>query len=144
MESHQSTDYQERTMESYPFLTEVWRAQPTYVVDGDSVHLFVDTGFYGYKLLKFRFLDIDTAELRGGTDESKALAQEAKAMVQELLDCFEKTWKVDLKYWPIRIETAKADSFGRWLARLFFLRDGKEVSVNGELMQANLAVPYEK
>lgn len=131
-------------MESYPFQTSVWRAQPTYVVDGDSVHLFVDTGFYGYKLLKFRLLDIDTPELRSKDEEEKVKAKEAKVAVQEMFDIYEKTWKVDLRHWPLRIETEKADSFGRWLARIFFMNDGREISVGAELLREGLAVPYEK
>lgn len=131
-------------MESYPFQTSVWRAQPTYVVDGDSVHLFVDTGFYGYHLFKFRILDIDTPELRRGTEEEKAKAREAKVAVQDMFDLYEKTWNVDLRHWPLRIETQKADSFGRWLARIFFMADGKELSVAAELLREGLAVPYEK
>ena len=84
-------------MESYPFQTSVWRAQPTYVVDGDSVHLFVDTGFYGYHLFKFRILDIDTPELYRGSEEEKAKAREAKLSDKYMYDLYEKTWKVYLR-----------------------------------------------
>ena len=130
---------------SYPFPTSSCRAQPLYVVDGDTADLFVDTGFRGYHLFRFRFLDIDTPELNSRDEEERARAKEAKTFVQDLFDTFDKTWTVDLKAWPLRIETEKdPDSFGRWLARIFFTDDGVERSVNAELLKEGLAVPYEK
>ena len=66
-------------------------------------------------------------------------------MVQDLLDCFEKTTKVDLAHWPLRIETAKnPDNFGRWLARIYHTTEFGEMCVNAELLDRGLAVPYEK
>lgn len=122
------------------------RAQPLKVVDGDTADLFVDQGFRGYQIGRFRFLDIDTPELNSKDEENRAKAKEAKEAVQEMLDCFEKTMLVDLGHWPLKIETAKnPDSFGRWLARIYFTDDaGVELSVNAELLSKGLAVPYEK
>ena len=61
-----------------------------------------------------------------------------------MFDLYEKTWNVDLRHCPLRIETQKADSFGRWLARIFFMNDGVEISVGAELLREGLAVPYKK
>jgi len=146
MTTNQSTDSQDLpTKHSYPFPPSSLRAQPLYVVDGDTADLFVDTGLRGYHLLRFRFLGIDTPELRSRDEEERKRAKEAKAFVQDLLETFEKTWDVNLKHWPLRIETAKdPDSFGRWLAQIFFTDDGIEKSVNAELLNAGLAVVYEK
>jgi micrococcal nuclease len=80
------------------------------VVDGDTVDLNVDLGFYMTAALRFRILGVDTPELRGGTDESKAKAREAKAFVEKELGC--------ATY--LMVTTEKADSFGRWLARLSY------------------------
>lgn len=130
---------------SYPFTSSNWRAQPTNVVDGDTADLFVDTGFHGYHLFRFRFLDIDTPELNSKDQDERARAMEAKELVQDLLDTFEKTSKIDLACWPLRIETAKdPDNFGRWLARIFITTDFGESSVTAELLDRGLAVPYKK
>jgi endonuclease YncB( thermonuclease family) len=114
-------------------------------VDGDTADLFVDTGFRGYHLFRFRFLEIDTPELNSRDEDERARAVEAKEAVMDLLDCFERTTVVDLATWPLRIETAKdPDNFGRWLAKIFFLHeDGTEGSVNAELLERGLASPYE-
>jgi len=132
------------TMISYPFLSIEWRAQPLYVVDGDTVGLVVDRGFHHFNIGRFRFLDIDTAELNSKDPEERSKAVDAKKLVQRLLDTFTKTSKVDLSYWPLRIVTAKDPvNFGRWLCSIFFTTDGTEESVNAILMERDLAVPYE-
>ena len=131
-------------MHSYEYLTKEWRAQPLYVVDGDTADLFVDVGFMHYAKHRFRFLDIDTAEMNDKNEEKRAKAKEAKQLVQDLLDTFEKTHTVDLTHWSLRIETEKnPDSFGRWLCRIYFTIEGTERSLNAELLSAGLAVPYE-
>ncbi len=114
-----------------------------YVVDGDTADLFVDRGFHHFNVERFRFLDIDTPELRDKDVKKRAKAKDAKAMVQDLLDTFERTHTVHLKTWPLRIETDQdPDNFGRWLCRIFFTIDGVERSVNSELLLAGLARPY--
>jgi len=128
---------------SYPYQIPSLRAQALRVVDGDTADLFVDTGFRGYHCFRFRFLDIDTPELNSRNEEEREKAKEAKELVQDLLDCFERTTVVDLAHWPLRIETAEdPDNFGRWLARIFFTDDGVERGVNAELLSAGLAEPY--
>jgi len=92
-----------------------YRARLRRVVDGDTVDLDVDLGFYLTASLRFRVLGIDTPELRGGTAESKARAREAKDRVEELLSCGEG--------FPLMIRTRKADSFGRWLAAIYYPAD---------------------
>ena len=132
-------------MENYPYLTNGNRAQCVRVVDGDTAYLFIDTGYHGYRLESFRFLGIDTPELNSKDHDEKRAANMAKEFVQDMLDAEETNWSVHLKEWPLRIETAKEpDSFGRWLARIFFKKDGQEVSVNAELLKEGLATPYEK
>ena len=132
-------------MESYPYPTSSDRAQCVRVVDGDTAYLFIDTGYHGYRLERCRFLDIDTPELNSKNEADRERANDAKQMVMDMLDCEETTWMVHLKEWPLRIETAKEpDNFGRFLARIFFMNDGAEISVNAELLREGLAVPYVK
>ena len=132
---------------NYPFPAKLWRAQPLYVVDGDTADLFVDVGFKHYGVFRFRFLDIDTAELRDRDPVEREKAKAAKTAVQQFLNCFHKTTKVDLAHWPIKIETERAtgdDAFGRYLCRIFFELEGKEVSLNAQLLSMGLAEPYDE
>ena len=55
------------------------------VIDGDTVDLNLDVGMYITVRKRIRFLNIDTYELRGGTDETKELGRAAKARLIELL-----------------------------------------------------------
>lgn len=73
------------------------------VVDGDTVDLRVDVGFYLTAALRFRVLDLDTPE-RGepGWAEATAVAR---------------AWLTSGR--RLRATTAKADSFGRWLAQVY-------------------------
>lgn len=73
------------------------------VVDGDTVDLACDMGFYITSMVRFRVLDVDT-------DES-----------------WERDWAEDTAFtkgWlaarpVLRATTKKADSFGRWLAYIY-------------------------
>ena len=102
------------------------------VVDGDTVDLDVDLGFYMTAALRFRVLGVDTPELRGGTDETKAKAREAKAFVEAELS----------KATRIYIATEKADSFGRWLAWVNYWVDGDTAprDLTDEIIKAGLGV----
>ena len=84
--------------------------------------------------MRFRVLGVDTPELRGGTDETKAAAKLAKARVEELLaDAGEG--------FPLTIVTKKADSFGRWLAAIYFIdHEDKEESLAAVLIAEGLGV----
>jgi len=117
-----------------------YRARCLRVVDGDTADLQVDLGFHLKADLRFRLKDVDTPELRGGTDESKEAAQKAKAFVHQLL-------VDDLRIsvpWPLRIVTEKADSFGRWIATIYIKahNHSPEVNLGEALLEAELAEPY--
>lgn len=93
------------------------------VVDGDTVDLEVDLGFYLKARLRFRLVGIDAPEKNqpGGEDARMALGR--------LLSCG-----------ALRIVTYKSDSFGRWLCRI---RSG-DVDVNHAMVEMRHAVPYGK
>lgn len=131
----------------YDFIPPKSRAQCTYVVDGDTVDLFVDKGHREYSLYRFRLLDIDTPELRG-KNADPGPAKEAKEAVIKLLraPAKEDRYHIDLKTWPVLVQTQKpkSDSFGRWLADIWVKDDaGKELHVNAELIEMGHAIPYE-
>lgn len=103
------------------------------VVDGDTIDVDIDLGFYVWiRKQRIRLLDIDAPEVRG---ESKEAGLAASEYLKGLIDG--KT---------VIIRTAKGkdgvdrdDSFGRWLATIYL--DG--LDVNEEMMRAGHAVPYE-
>lgn len=111
----------------------LYRAEVVRVVDGDTIDVDIDLGFYVWiRKQRIRLLDIDAPEVRG---ESKEAGLAASEYLKGLIDG--KT---------VIIRTAKGkdgadrdDSFGRWLATIFL--DG--LDVNQEMMRTGHAVPYE-
>jgi micrococcal nuclease len=59
----------------FPYNT--YRAICKEVYDGDTFTVLVDLGFYTYTTVRVRLLGVDTAEIRGGTTESKQLVKQA-------------------------------------------------------------------
>lgn len=94
------------------------------VVDGDTVDLTIDLGFYLSAALRFRLLGVNTPE------PGYPGAAEATAFVTAWLAL----------PGPMTIASRKADSFGRWLADV--RRDGSSTSLSVELLDAGHAVPY--
>ena len=100
------------------------------VIDGDTVDVMIDLGFYLTARKRIRFLNIDTYELRGGTPETKALAKAAKARLIELLatpDC--------LVY--IKTQMDDTGKYGRLLGKLYVVRntDGFIFDINHILLE---------
>ena len=100
------------------------------VIDGDTVDVIIDLGFYLSARKRIRFLNIDTYELRGGTDETKVLAKAAKARLEELLAT------PDSKIY-IRTEMDDTGKYGRLLGRLYVMRnsDGFIIDINHVLLE---------
>jgi len=72
------------------------------VVDGDTVDLKIDVGFYQTSALRFRLLNVDTPE-RGQVGWTECTE-------------FVREWLVGRK---LVARTQKSDSFGRWLVWLY-------------------------
>jgi micrococcal nuclease len=102
-----------------------YKADINNVVDGDTVDALIDLGMSTFSQQRLRLLGIDTPE-RGedGFDEARTF------MVETVLGR------------EVVIKTVKKDSFGRWIAEIF--RPGQVVSVNKEMLDLKLAVPYRK
>lgn len=86
------------------------------VVDGDTFDCRVDLGFEVLHDIRVRVLEVDTPEMRGGTDETKAAAQRAKEAAER--------WLSQPGFLTIR--TVRKDSFGRWLGDV--RRDGESLA----------------
>lgn len=96
------------------------------VVDGDTVDAEVDVGFKLTAKLRFRLLGIDAPEKRGPSRGAGLVATE---------------WMKDKVLGKkVVIETAKGDSFGRWLATIYL--DGE--NINELMIREGQAVPYRR
>lgn len=96
------------------------------VIDGDTVDIMIDVGFYTFIRKRVRMLDIDTDELRGGTIETKERARAAKLRLLELLN------SGDIY---IRTEMDAQGKYGRILGTFFVeLEDGTVIDVNQKLV----------
>ena len=99
-----------------------WGARSEGVVDGDTLDLTIDKGMGDYSDIRVRVLGIDTPEMRGEERDEGLLA---KKIVQR--------WIADYcsghEKWPLLIETYKADSWGRYLARVQSAETGEDLTV---------------
>lgn len=100
------------------------------VIDGDTVDLDLDVGMYITVRKRIRFLNIDTYELRGGTDETKALARAAKARLEELLST------PDSKVY-IQTKMDNTGKYGRLLGKLYVIHNsnGSVIDINQVLLE---------
>lgn len=92
-------------------------------IDGDTVDLHVDLGFYTSITTRFRLYGVDTPE-RGNmlwVEASSFSSRMAPAGTEVFIEVFK-----------------TADKYGRWLAKVSV----GEQSVNDSLIAAGLAVPY--
>jgi micrococcal nuclease len=102
------------------------------VVDGDTVYGDVDLGFNSVnKKMEFRLAKINTPEIKGATREAGLTSKvyvEEKIMGKEVIIVTKKDSK---------------EKYGRYLAEVFY-KDGSGayVSLNDELVQKGLAVPF--
>lgn len=103
------------------------------VVDGDTVDLVVDVGFYLTATLRFRLKGVDTPEVRDSDPDIRARAAEATVFVQQ--------WLSDHSA-NLRARTYKADSFGRWLAEVYDAETGEDLGQ--ALMDEGVAQRYER
>lgn len=113
------------------------------VVDGDTIDAYIQIPM-GFKITasttqRLRLMGIDTPELRPrrGTDEEKAAEKEAAKKAKQYVS----NMILDKK---IKIQTYKADSFGRYLADIWITIDGIEIHLNQDLLDRGYAVEFKK
>jgi micrococcal nuclease len=95
------------------------------VIDGDSILMTIDLGNKVTWRDNFRLMGIDTPE-RGQPGYIEASQFLATTLENNLS----------------RVETHKADKFGRWLVDLYIGVDGGELHVNTLMLVEKHAVPY--
>ena len=130
----------------------IYRAKCVRVVDGDTVDLIIDLGFRMTTYQRIRLLGVDTPELNDTDVSKREEAKEARDRVRELLvdgmndeAVLQKLDKGAARTYPLIIESEKADSFGRWLARIRYpLPTGGWASLADTLIDEELAVVYSR
>jgi micrococcal nuclease len=100
-------------MDSTPsFPPAEYRGKVVRVIDGDTIVVDVDLGFYIWTRIHLRLAGIDTPELRSKDPDEKLRAQEAKAFVESLVDC---RW--------ILFRPQKGKSFDRWVGSVSYAEE---------------------
>lgn len=97
------------------------------VIDGDTIVVLLDFGFEVYAERKLRLLNIDTPE-RSQPEYQAAI----------------KFTKDKLTNKKLIIQTYKYDSFGRYLAEVFYKDNGEYYLLNESLQKAGLYKPNSK
>lgn len=118
-----------------PPITWCRQARHHYVVDGDTVDLWVDLGWSMQQKVRFRLNGVDTPELRSSDPEERRLAKEAKQFVLDWL-----TWPERAHEWPLVVLSTKTGKYGRWLGTVW--RVGEDESLNARLIREGFAIPY--
>lgn len=97
----------------------------TSVIDGDTVEVRLDLGFYTTTTIRVRLLDVFAPEIFSGPAEIRATGRQVKSFVQTLLP--EGT--------PVRLVTEKdRRSFNRYVGTVYTLDgDGSEYDVNATI-----------
>lgn len=93
------------------------------IVDGDTIDVSLDVGFYTYLTKRLRFLNIDTWEVRGEERERGLIA---KARLTEIIEAADRLYVQT-------IMDAKG-KYGRVLAILYAEKDGMVMNVNEQLL----------
>lgn len=115
-----------------------YAAEAVYVVDGDTIDVVLDFGFSLKQKMRLRLAGIDTPELRSKDEAEREKAQHAKFFVKNALfydDNFEES--VDLIVKTLKTKSGKErQTFGRYVAEVFFRREGGEWESLTELLVA--------
>lgn len=97
------------------------------IVDGDTIYCKINLGMHLTVFKKIRFLDLDTSELRGGTDDMKVHAKAGKARLKELLDSAHKIY--------VKTKMDSMGKYGRLLAHVYVEDiDGNILNTNEVLL----------
>ena len=106
-----------------------YRATIKEVYDGDTITAIVDLGFYTQMTIKVRLSGINAPELRGGEKDAGLKSRDRLAELVLGKEVTLKTYR------------DKREKYGRWLADVYVA--DQVISVNRQLINEGLAVPYE-
>ncbi len=106
-----------------------YRVKEATAIDGDTVDLLVDLGFYSLTRQRFRLARINAEETNSSDPIKRAQGREAKRVLAE--------WLAAAK--TITVVSQKTEKYGRWLAELYI----DVLNVSDMLVSAGLAAPYD-
>lgn len=102
-------------------------------MDGDTVDLDVELGFYTTARIRFRLAGVDAPEVRG---ESKQRGLSSKEWVLlKLGNSVDNT---------IKVKSFKTGKYGRWLGDIYYLSQNGLVNMNEEIISEGFAKRYLK
>lgn len=90
----------------------VYRAELDRVVDGDTIDMQIDLGFYTHRHVRIRLLDVDTHEIYGTPKES----EEYKRGMEEKR--FVEDWFVEAEDLTVETYNDSRGKYGRWLGEI--------------------------
>lgn len=100
------------------------------VVDGDTIDVSIDVGFYVAVIQRIRLFGVDTPEMKSSDELERSLANEAKLFISN--------WLSSQK--QMKIKTYKDDKYGRMLGEIF---GDNNVCLNNILLDEGYAWPYD-
>ena len=104
-----------------------YRASLNRVIDGDTIDVYINVGFYTAMRKRLRFLDLDTEELRSSDIRRRELAKVAKARVIELLEGASKIY--------VQTKMDSTGKYGRLLAYVWYMgEDGVAINLNQQMV----------
>lgn len=107
-----------------------YKAIVVHVVDGDTIDVDIDLGFYiAMKRTRLRVARIDTPEIRG---HERPQGLKAKARVEELVMNRE-----------VIIETEKKGKYGRYLAEVYYWNGQRWMNLSNVLIAEGHAKMYD-
>ena len=106
----------------------IYNAKILNVVDGDTVDVELDLGFYVFAKERMRLNGLDTPEMNSMEPSVRKLAKDAKEFVA--------TFTGHL----VTIKSYKQDKYGRFLADIYLVGDVE--SINAKLLANGMAKPY--
>lgn len=107
------------------FIAYTYKARVLKVVDGDTLRVLIDLGYDTHIRQYLRLRGLNAPELR--TEYGK----EAKTFLEERLS----------KMPYITLTSSRSDKYDRYLADVFYIKEGNDIFLNGELLDAELAHP---
>ncbi|HAU85112.1 MAG TPA: nuclease [Lachnospiraceae bacterium] len=104
------------------------RAIVVNVVDGDTVDVDIDLGYYMIARHRVRLLRVNSPEKFGETRQAGFAAKEFTT--NELLGK------------EVFLVSKKTDSFKRWLGEIYYNKDGELRNISDELLKSGNAIEY--
>ncbi|WRW34710.1 nuclease [Staphylococcus phage CF5] len=105
----------------------MFKAHVNRVVDGDTLVVTIDHGMQVYSERRIRLLDVDTPER--GQDNHKEATNFTKSKLEDK---------------DVIIQTYKGDSFGRYLAKVYYNEDNNYKNISEEIIKKGLVKPDSK